>query len=167
MTPERSAADHRIRAGVRRLGDADAGELLTLQLAAWVREARANATLDIPPLREGLADVRAQLADPAVTVWGLREDGRLLATVRTSLTAPTTAYLGRLGVVPDLVGHGLGGAMLRLAEARLPPTVQRVDLVTGLRSYDNHAFYARHGYAIVGRDEDGGIVHMSRPVAYP
>ncbi len=33
-----------------RLTPADAGEVLTLQLAAWVREAHANATLEIPPL---------------------------------------------------------------------------------------------------------------------
>ena len=37
---------------------ADAGELLTLQRACWVREAQDNPGVEIPALLEGLADVR-------------------------------------------------------------------------------------------------------------
>lgn len=159
MTDDQSV---RVAAGTRRLNADDAGELLTLQLAAWVSEGRANGTIDIPPLQEGIADVRAQLADPALTVWGLREAGRLLATVRTSVRTRGVAEIGRLGVVPDLAGQGLGSAMLRLAERHLPPEVTRIELVTGLRSTGNHAFYARHGYAIVERDEDLRIVRLAR-----
>ncbi|WP_375488767.1 GNAT family N-acetyltransferase, partial [uncultured Jatrophihabitans sp.] len=142
--------DERVSRGVVRLADDDAGELLTLQLAAWVREMHANPGVQIPPLFEDLDDVRSQLADPAQTVWGVREGGRLIATVRTSVREDGTAYVGRLGVVPDLNRQGLGGALLRHAEALLPPTVPRIDLITGAGSIDNHRFYARHGYRIVG-----------------
>ncbi len=48
---------------VRTATPGDAGELLTLQLACWVAEAFSNDTLDIPPLREDLDDVRAWLGD--------------------------------------------------------------------------------------------------------
>ncbi|CRK60017.1 Histone acetyltransferase HPA2 and related acetyltransferases [Alloactinosynnema sp. L-07] len=145
-----------------RLGQADAGELLTLQLAAWVREGRAAGTLEIPPLQEGLADVETSLGDPAITTWGYRAPaGRLLATVRTSLLDERTAFVGRLGVVPDLVRKGIGGAMLRLAESRLP-AVSRIELVTGIHSLDNHAFYARHGYVIVSTDEAEGTVRLAK-----
>jgi GNAT superfamily N-acetyltransferase len=155
-------------AGTSRLGVADAGELLTLQLAAWVSEAREADTIHIPPLWDGLADVRAQLADPATTVWGHRSaDGRLVATVRTSPRpvddpAAGTAFLARLGVVPDLARQGLGTMMLQLAEARLPATVRRIELVTGIKSLGNHAFYARHGYLHYGRDEAAGIVLLAK-----
>lgn len=157
MTP-----DERVAAGLVLLSDADAGELLTLQLAAWVIEGRQAGTISIPPLLEGLDDVRAQLKDPALTVYGLREGGRLLATVRTSIVADGVAFLARLGVVPDLARQGLGSAMLRLAESRLPEQVDRIELVTGIRSLGNHAFYARHGYEIVGRDEAVGIVRLAK-----
>ena len=154
--------DERVAAGVVLLGVDDAGEVLTLQLAAWVREGRENGTLEIPPLQDDLTGVRAQLADPESTVWGLREHGRLLATGRWRLTAPDVAFVGRLGVAPDLQRQGLGGAMLRHLEATLPAPVVRIELVTGLRSVSNHEFYARHGYAIVERLPDDGIVRLAR-----
>lgn len=153
-------ADERVAAGCAELSAADAGELLTLQLAAWVREGRENDTLSIPPLLEGLRDVLTQLADPGLTVYGLREAGRLLATVRTSPIDAETVLLGRLGVVPDLVGTGLGSAMLRYAESRLPAAVLTVELITGLHSERNQRFYAQHGYELVGRDEQRRIVVM-------
>jgi GNAT superfamily N-acetyltransferase len=156
------SVDYDLAAGTALLAAADMGELLTLQLAAWVREARENDTLDIPPLLEGVADVRAQLADPALTIWGYRSGGRLIATVRTSLLDDTTAFVGRLGVVPDLMGQGIGSAMLRWGEAHLPTSVSRIELVTGIGSTSNHAFYARHGYAIVDRDEVVGIVRLAK-----
>lgn len=141
--------DRRVTAGTARLTSADAGELLTLQRAAWVSEAIEGDTLAIPALHEGLADVVCQLADAALTIWGLREDGRLIATVRISARSPGVILLGRLAVVPDLVGQGLGGAMLRLAEARIPPGTARVELVTGIHSLANHRFYGARGYTMV------------------
>lgn len=143
----RQQLDDRVAAGTARLGVADAGEVLTLQLAAWVREAHDNHTLAIPALHESLEVVVAGLADPGLLTWGHRSpSGRLLGMVRTSPLAPGTALLGRLGVVPDLVGQGLGSALLRLAENRLPTDVQRVQLHTGAGGAANQRFYERHGY---------------------
>ncbi|MHA3702560.1 GNAT family N-acetyltransferase [Jatrophihabitans sp. YIM 134969] len=144
-----------IAASTTRLGPADAGEVLTLQLAAWVQEAHANDTLAIPPLHETLADVERDLADDTFTVWGVRDHGRLTAMVRTSLRdAGRTAFVGRLGVVPDRQGHGLGAAVLAWAEAHVPESVTRFELITGALSSANHAFYARQGYRPVP-DADG------------
>jgi tRNA (guanine37-N1)-methyltransferase len=144
---ERAELDERVAVQTTRLGPNDAGEVLTLQLAAWVREAHDNHTLAIPALHETLEVVRAGLGDPQLHTWGHRaRSGRLLGMVRTSLLDPGTALLGRLGVVPDLVGHGLGSALLRLAEARLDPGVHRVQLLTGAGGSANQRFYQRHGY---------------------
>ena len=136
---------------VARLSPADAGEVLTLQLAAWVKEAHANATLEIPPLHETLDDVTRDLADDRFTVWGVRDadTGRLLAMVRTSLREQgRVAFVGRLGVVPDRRGTGLGAAVLAWAEAQVPDTVEQFQLDTGVHSTENHRFYARAGYAL-------------------
>ena len=141
-----------IAALTARLSPADAGEVLTLQLAAWVREALENVTLAIPPLHESVADVARDLADPRFTAWGVRlADGdRLVAMARTSLRDEgATAFVGRLGVVPDLHGGGYGSAILAWAEAHVPVEVTRFELVTGALSTTNHAFYARQGYALI------------------
>jgi GNAT superfamily N-acetyltransferase len=158
-------SDERTAAGTVRLGPSAAGELFTLQQAAYVSEARAAGTVEIPPLQEGVAELLVRLADPAITTWGLYEHGRLLAAVRCSLPSAELAFIGRLGVVPDLARQGLGSAMLRFAEARLPAGVRRVELVTGIRSLGNHALYHRHGYTMVERDPVEGIVRFAKRLA--
>lgn len=65
----RRQLDERVAAGTARLGPADAGEVLTLQLAAWVREAHDNHTLAIPALHETLDVVQSGLGDPRLLTW--------------------------------------------------------------------------------------------------
>jgi GNAT superfamily N-acetyltransferase len=157
--------DDRVATGTVRLGPSSAGELFSLQQAAYVSEARAAGTVEIPPLQEGVADLLARLADPAITTWGLYEHGRLLAAVRCSWLSAQVAFIGRLGVVPDLARQGLGGAMLRFVEARQPAGIRRIELVTGIRSLGNHAFYHRHGYTMVERDPVEGIVRFAKELS--
>lgn len=153
-----------VRRDAYRLDAAEAGELLTLQYAAWLLEAIENATLAIPTLHETLDDVRGSLTDPALTSWGLRLDRRLIGTVRTSILRDGSGYIGRLGVVPDRHGQGLGSALLRFAEGTLSETVTRFELMTGARSVSNHRFYARHGYTIFDRHDAEGYVRMQKQV---
>src|SRR5690348_12560190 len=93
--------------GTVELGPADAGEVLTLQRAAYVTEAQLHDDLALPPLWQPLDELRAELADPAVRALGLREGHRLLAAVRARVDG-ATASVGRLAVVPDRQGEGLG-----------------------------------------------------------
>ena len=58
----------------------DAGELLTLQRAAFVTEARLNGSLELPPLTETLAELAASVDDAIVLL--ARQQGRLVAAVR-------------------------------------------------------------------------------------
>ena len=62
--------------------DADAaGEVLTLRRAAFLAAGADHDDYTIPPLTEPLAAVHAELADPATLALGVREGGRLLASV--------------------------------------------------------------------------------------
>ncbi len=71
-----------------RVGAKDAGEVLALQRAAYVTEARAPADLHLPPLRQSLPEVAAELVDPEVLALGWRNpSGRLVAAVRARFTA--------------------------------------------------------------------------------
>ena len=149
-----------------RLWPDDAGEVLTLQRAAYVTEAQAHGDLAMPPLTQTLDQLRAELADPAVTAWGIHENGRLVASVRVRLAEPDVAEVGRLVVAPDRQGHGLGSGLLRAAEARLPRRVSLVRLFTGEHSHANLRLYRRLGYRETGRTCAGDyeLVHLAKPL---
>jgi tRNA (guanine37-N1)-methyltransferase len=150
---------------VRTATRADAGEILTLQLACWVAEAHANATLEIPPLHEDLADVQAWLTD--WTAFVVRSAGRLVGGVRGRLEGDVWD-IGRLMVAPDLRGRGLGTWLLQHIEAAAPPQARRLALFTGAGSEANQRMYHRAGYRRdLVQPADRGVVHLSKPVRRP
>ncbi|MDT8911197.1 GNAT family N-acetyltransferase [Amycolatopsis sp. PS_44_ISF1] len=148
------------------LDESAAGELLTLQRAAFLVEARAHRNFELPPLVETLEEVRAALADPACPVWGVREAGRLLATVRLRVSGEA-GEIGRLAVVPDRQGEGLGRALLLAAETAAPAAVTRFRLCTGERSAGPLRLYAGLGYRETHRspEADYQLVHLEKPRA--
>jgi GNAT superfamily N-acetyltransferase len=161
---ETPPAPHEITA----LGVEDAGELLTLQRAAYVVEAQAHDDPRLPPLTETLAEVRAELAAAGVTVLGIRDRGRLIATVRLRHDAdePSSARVSRLAVAPDRQGEGLGSRLLAEVERHAQPQVRALTLFTGDRSHRNLSLYARRGYLETHRTDAGNheLVHMRKPL---
>jgi GNAT superfamily N-acetyltransferase len=148
-----------------RLGVADAGEVLTLQRAAYLTEARAHDDFDLPPLLETLAETRVALEGLA---WGIREHGRLLASVRLTVIGPV-AVIGRLVVAPDRQGEGLGGGLLRAVEAAAPPEVTVFRLFTGSKSAGPLRLYAKHGYLETHRtpENEHELVHLEKARVRP
>jgi len=150
------------------LGVEDAGEVLTLQRAAYVTEAQAHDDLDLPPLRQSLGALAAELADPQVRAAGWRDDrGRLVAAVRARVTqvSPGVAAVGRLTVVPDRQGQGLGSRLLAAVEDQLPAGVNELRLFTGERSEGNLRLYARLGYTEISREATPSgyaLVHLRK-----
>lgn len=81
--------------------------------------------------------LQAELADPSVLALGCRDaDGRLLAAARAHVDPgrPAIAEIGRLTVVPDRQGEGLGSRLLAAIEDAMPATVTELQLFTGERS---------------------------------
>ena len=138
---------------------ADAGEILTLQLACWVAEQHANPGVEIPALHESLEDVRRWLGHWTVIVR--RRGGRLVAAARGRVERHGEHEgawdVGRLMVAPDLQGEGLGSALLERVEALAPEGTRRVVLVTGVLSDANVRFYRRRGYRVLGRRAHPGV----------
>ncbi len=147
---------------VRRLTPDDAPEVTVLQRCCWADEAVVNDTLAIPALHESLEQVREWLADQHTT--GVWLDGRLLGMVRAR-RAGTDWQVGRLAVVPDLRGHGLGRWLLRTAEAAATPDVRRIVLVTGVDSRRNIGFYQGEGYRLVPSTSADGTVRLVKDVS--
>ncbi|MCW5951071.1 MAG: GNAT family N-acetyltransferase [Propionibacteriaceae bacterium] len=135
------------------LGHDDAGEILTLQRAAYVTEAAAHRDFDLPPLTQTLADLEDELADPAVLALGIRDNGRLIGAVRLRLSGPVVD-LGRLTVAPDRQGEGIGTRLLLHAET-VNPGVREMHLFTGEHSTANIRLYTRHGYRETSRTAAG------------
>ncbi|WP_426513239.1 GNAT family N-acetyltransferase [Dactylosporangium sp. McL0621] len=146
----------------RRLTPDDAAEVTVLQRCCWVEEAIANDTLAIPALHESLDDVRRWLADWHTT--GLWLDGRLLGMVR-GRRVDADWHLGRLAVVPDLRGHGVGRWLLRTGEAAAAPGCRRVVLFTGAQSLANIALYRSTGYRALEAGEPG-IVSLAKALRH-
>ena len=141
----------------------DAGEVLTLQRAAYVPEARRYRDPELPPLTQTLDEVRAELARPDVVGLGVRDDGRLVAAVRLRVDG-TVAHLGRLVVAPDRQGEGIGTDLLAACERVLPPEVGEIRLFTGSRSEPTIRLYERVGYVRQYETPAGthDLVHLTK-----
>ncbi|WP_139981979.1 tRNA (guanosine(37)-N1)-methyltransferase TrmD [Nocardioides litoris] len=124
---------------------ADAAEVLTLQLACWVREALVNGDLTIPPLHEDLDDVLASIA--TWDTYVVRVAGRLVGSVRGRLDG-SEWDIGRLMVAPDQRGRGLGRALLEHAQAVAPAEASAYRLLTGKHSVDNLRMYKKAGFRV-------------------
>ncbi|MDM4718119.1 GNAT family N-acetyltransferase [Micromonospora sp. WMMA1363] len=137
----------------------DAGEILTVQRAAYLTEAQRYADPFLPPLTETLEEVRATLAGPQ-TVLTARLGGRLVGSVRIRIE-DDIAHVGRLSVAPDQQGRGIGGRLLRAVEAVVAARICRFALFTGADSEDSLRFYQRHGYRVVGHEPDPNGVRLA------
>ena len=120
----------------------DAGEVLTVQRAAFVSEAQIYGSVDMPPLTQTLAEVEAELSD--CVGWVARRDGRLVGALRAQI-ADDTLLIGRIAIAPDMQGEGIGRMLLEAAEQSVD--VAWAELFTGSLSEANIRLYTRCGYA--------------------
>ena len=124
----------------------DAGELLTLQRAAYAGESLLYDQF-LPPLHETLDEIRAVLDDPEVLVLGIRDAGRLVGTARVK----ADGEIARIAVAPDRQNQGLGTRLLQAAIER-----GGTWLFTGDRSEANLRLYRRHGFEETHREPAPG-----------
>lgn len=147
------------------LGLQDAGEILTLQRAAYLTEAAAHGDFNLPPLTQSLSDLTSELSTPGVMALGIRDAGRLVAALRLHRSGPVLE-LRRLIVAPDRQGQGLGSRLLSHAETVFPDC-REIRLFTGEHSTANIRLYTRSGYRESGRTPAGGydLVHFTKTLA--
>jgi GNAT superfamily N-acetyltransferase len=143
------------------LTPADGAEVAVLQRCCWVDEAISNDTLAIAALHESLAQVGEWLH--TWHAWGLWQDGRLLGMVRAR-RVDDEWHVGRLGVVPDLRGRGVGRWLLRVAEDSRAADSRRIVLFTGARSRANVSFYKSEGYRLVADSGEPGAARLDKTV---
>jgi GNAT superfamily N-acetyltransferase len=141
----------------RRLVEADAGQALTVQRAAFLDEARLYGTVDIPPLVETLDQLRHEIA--STITLGAFVGERLIGSARLTVDG-NVGWISRVAVAPDQQGLGIGGALLEAVERAAPPDVAVFQLCAGARSDANVAMYGRRGYREFERRADAAGVEL-------
>ncbi|GIH59342.1 GCN5 family acetyltransferase [Microbispora siamensis] len=140
---------------------ADAGEILTLQRAAYVTEAQLYGDPFIAPLVESLDQVRTVIETGVVLK--ATDGGRVVGAVRGQMSG-STCLVGRLVVAPDRQGQGIGSGLLAAMHEAVPEAAA-FDLFTGHLSEGNLRLYRRLGYRETQRErvqDHLTLVHLRR-----
>lgn len=128
----------------------DAGEVLTIQRAAFVSEALIYESVDMPAFTQTLAQIEAELR--TAEGWVARVGGRLVGAIRTR-EADGLLLIGRIAIAPDMQGNGIGQALLEAAENH--SRAHSAELFTGSLSEANIRLYENCGYVETERVDQG------------
>ncbi|MFK0240925.1 GNAT family N-acetyltransferase [Microbacterium sp. NPDC090281] len=132
------------------ISDDDAGEVLTVQRAAFVSEAAIYGSVDMPPLTQTLTELEAELrSESGLTA---RIHGRLVGAIRY-VVRDGLLLTGRIAIAPDMQGEGIGKLLLESAEKESGADV--AELFTGSLSEANIRLYESCGYKEHERVPDG------------
>jgi predicted N-acetyltransferase YhbS len=137
---------------IRPIAPEDAGEVLTVQRAAFVSEALIYGSVDMPPLTQTIDQLRAEIAEN--DGWVARADGRLVGAIR-AIQDGEILLIGRIAIAPDMQGEGVGRALLEAAEDA--SSASEAELFTGSLSEANIRLYEACGYTVTQRvpQDDG------------
>lgn len=129
---------------VRPIRPEDAGEVLTLQRAAFVSEALIYGTPEMPPLTQTLEELEAELRENLGCV--ALSGPRIVGAVRAQRDGELL-LIGRIAIAPDQQGRGVGTTLLAAVEARGREVgATEAELFTGSLSEANLRLYQREGY---------------------
>jgi predicted GNAT family N-acyltransferase len=139
------------------LREEDVGELLTVQRAAFLRDAQIYNNPFLPSLTQTQEGIRNEMLDPNRVILAAKNNERLVGSVR-AICKQRTAHIGRLMTAPDLEGRGIGRSLLEAIESRMTGAVDFFELGTGKKSIANIEMYRRHGYVVCAEAmDDNGI----------
>jgi GNAT superfamily N-acetyltransferase len=141
----------------------DAGEILTVQRAAYLVEAQLYGDPFISPLVESIDRIRRAISGDAV-VLKAQSAGRIVGAVRAQFSE-RTCLVGRLVVAPDRQGEGVGTRLMGALEDEVCGRVDACVLFTGHLSDGNLRLYRRLGYAETHRERVAAhlmLVHMRK-----
>jgi NAD(P)H-dependent FMN reductase/ribosomal protein S18 acetylase RimI-like enzyme len=147
---------------ISRAARLDAGEITTLQRAAFLTDAQLYGDAFLPSLTQSCDEIADVIDDPSGVVLVARVGHRLVGSVRASVDG-NTAHISRLMTAPDVQGLGIGRQLMSSIEAALDS--EQFELSTGSLSTSNLAFYDRLGYRPIGTETLGNgldIVTMAK-----
>ena len=122
----------------------DAEDILALQKLAYQSEAVLYNDWSIPPLTQTIESLREEF--PSLVILKATFGERIVGSVRAKVAGDTCA-IGRLIVLPEFQGKGIGSRLLQTIE-RSCNNVAKFELFTGSKSESNIRLYQRAGYRI-------------------
>lgn len=141
----------------------DAGEIMTVQRAAYMSEARLYDNTRLSALSEPMAEIRKSIMADEVLV--AKMGSRIVGAVR-GVRQGDECHVARLVVAPDMQGRGIGAALLRAVEEHGTKGVRRFVLHTSDRSQANINLYRKIGYTETHREvvaETLSLVYLAKP----
>lgn len=126
----------------------DLQEILALQYIAYQSEARLFNSMDIPPLKQTIDEVRNEF-DNGIFLKAVDESGNIIGSVR-AYEKDNTVYIGKLMVQPNMQKKGLGTKLLLEIEKQYPN--KRYELFTSTKSISNIRLYEKLGYKIFRKE---------------
>lgn len=135
---------------LRPIHPADAGEVLTLQRAAFVSEAQIYGDPKQAPLTQTLEELEAELQDAGGFVAMIGD--RVVGAIRTRESGDLL-QIGRIAIAPDVQGEGIGSKLLAAAEEN--SACAEAELFTGSLSEANLRLYESSGYRESERIDNG------------
>ena len=142
---------------ISRAARGDAGEIMTLQRAAFLADAQIYADPFLPSLTQSKDEIANLIDDPSNLVLVARLGHRLVGSVRASLDH-NTAHVSRLMTAPDVQGLGIGRQLMTSIEAALDS--DQIELSTGSLSTSNLSFYDRLGYRTLSTSTAGNNMNI-------
>jgi ribosomal protein S18 acetylase RimI-like enzyme len=129
--------------------ETDLETILALQKLAYLSEAQRYNDFDLPPLRQTLAEIRADFA--RMTFFKTTAGERIAGSVR-GYVKDGTCYIGRLIVHPDVQNRGIGARLMQTLEQHFS-AARRFELFTGHESEPALHLYHKLGYREFKRQE--------------
>ena len=120
----------------------DAQNILSIQKAAYQSEAELYNDFSIPPLHQTLQELEKEIS--TIVFLKALVNSNIVGAVR-GFVENGNCYIGRLIVLPEYQGRGIGGHLLCELENNFPQA-NRFELFTGSRSSKNLHLYQKHGY---------------------
>ena len=135
---------------VTKAGIDDVEKILQLQYAAYQSEARIHNDFTIQPLTQTLEESITEYHK--CVVLKAVSGGAIVGSVRAHVVG-NTVYIGKLMVLPDQQGKGLGKRLLTAIEAEFPQ--KRYELFTACKSSRNIHLYESSGYTRFHEETNG------------
>ena len=120
----------------------DLEQILELQYLAYQSEAALLNDYSIPPLKQTMEEVKQEYSH-SIFLKAADEKGNIIGSVRACIDN-STAYIGKLIVLPERQGQGIGTELLHAIERQC--AVARYELYTSNKSIRNIQLYERLGY---------------------
>ena len=145
---------------------ADLGVILALQYRAYRSEARLLNDDKIPPLMQTLGDVEKEYRE-GIVLKAVDEVGVIIGSVRAREEGDTL-HIGKLMVLPEKQGRGIGTQLLVAIEKSCPKP--RYELFTSNISIRNLKLYEGLGYRRFREEQvtpELKFVYMEKTVKVP